>query len=43
VEALLEVRLQRADLLALPLQGMVVGKVQMDLDQADEAHGAGLR
>src|SRR3954447_24553193 len=37
-EAPLKLSLQRHDLLALPLEAAVVGEVQVDLDQADEAH-----
>jgi hypothetical protein len=41
-EPLLEVRLQRLDLLALALEAGVVGEVQVDLDQADEAYSSSL-
>src|SRR4051794_22125993 len=36
-EALLQVRLQRLDLLALALEARVVGQVDVDLDESDEA------
>ena len=41
-EPLLEVRLQRLDLLALALEAGVIGEVQVDLDQADEAYSSSL-
>jgi hypothetical protein len=41
-ETLLEVSLQRLDLLALALQAVVVRQVQVDLDQADEAYSSSL-
>src|SRR3954462_13690514 len=39
-EALLQVRLQRLDLLALALEARVVRQVDLDLDQADEAYSS---
>src|SRR4051794_20451338 len=39
-EALLQVRLQRLDLLALALEARVVGQVNVDLDEADEAYSS---
>src|SRR4051794_2120522 len=36
----LELRLQPGDLLALALEASVVGEVEVDLDQADEAHSS---
>lgn len=41
-KALLQVRLQRLDLLALALQAVVVGQVKVDLDKADEAYSSSL-
>jgi hypothetical protein len=39
-EALLEVRLQGLNLLALALEACVVRQVELDLDQADEAYSS---
>src|ERR1700755_178440 len=41
-EALLKVRLQRVQLLALALEARVVREVQVDLDEADEAYSSSL-
>jgi hypothetical protein len=39
-EAALQVRLERLQFLALPLEAPVVGEVELDLDQADEAQSS---
>src|SRR5205814_10159469 len=41
-EALLEVRLQRVEFLALALEARVVREVQVDLDEADEPYSSSL-
>ena len=41
-EAALELSLERDDLLPLALQACVVGQVELDLDQADDAYSSSL-